>query len=202
MLHSQKQSPRGAPRKGCSENMQENYRRTPMPKCDFNKVEKQLFWNHTLAWVFSCKFAAYFQNIYFFWEHLWCAASVISLRDTFLCFTLFTLHYFYVALFSCCTLFMLHFFLCFNLFILHFLCCMLHFIAAFFSCWIFSMLHILHSFHFEFFLCCTLFMYPTIPSFTFSCCDVFVLHSSSAAYLVCCFFFLVHFVHVALLAKV
>ena len=22
----------------------------------------QLYWNHTLAWVFSCKFAAYFQN--------------------------------------------------------------------------------------------------------------------------------------------
>ena len=38
------------------------YRRTPMPKCDFNKVAKQLYWNQTSAWVFSCKFAAYFQN--------------------------------------------------------------------------------------------------------------------------------------------
>ena len=28
--------------------------------CDFNR--KQLYWNHTLAWVFPCKFAAYFQN--------------------------------------------------------------------------------------------------------------------------------------------
>ena len=28
----------------------------------------------TLAWIFSCKFAAYFQNI-FFQEHLWTAAS-------------------------------------------------------------------------------------------------------------------------------
>ena len=27
--------------------------------------KKQLYWNHTLAWVFSCKFAAYFQNTYF-----------------------------------------------------------------------------------------------------------------------------------------
>ena len=28
---------------GCSENMQQIYRRTPMPKCDFNKVAKQVF---------------------------------------------------------------------------------------------------------------------------------------------------------------
>ena len=27
--------------KGCSENMQQMYRRTPMPKCDFNKVGEQ-----------------------------------------------------------------------------------------------------------------------------------------------------------------
>ena len=26
-----------------SENMQQIYRRAPMPKCDFNKVEKQLY---------------------------------------------------------------------------------------------------------------------------------------------------------------
>ena len=26
---------------------------------------KQLYWNHTSAWVFSCKFAAYFQNTFF-----------------------------------------------------------------------------------------------------------------------------------------
>ena len=30
-----------------SENMQQIYSRTPMPKCDFNKVAKQLYWNHT-----------------------------------------------------------------------------------------------------------------------------------------------------------
>ena len=45
-----------------------------MTKCDFNKVTKQLCWNHTLSWVFSCKFAAYFQNP-FFKKHLWMAAS-------------------------------------------------------------------------------------------------------------------------------
>ena len=47
---------------------------TPMPKCDFNKVVLHLYWNHTSAWVFSCKFAAYFQNT-FSWEHFWMAAS-------------------------------------------------------------------------------------------------------------------------------
>ena len=51
-----------------------------MLKCDFNKVAKakQLYWNRTLAWVFSCKFAAYFQNT-FSQEQLWMAASGQSL---------------------------------------------------------------------------------------------------------------------------
>ena len=60
----QKQSSRGVSRKRCSENMQQLYRRTPMPKCDLNKVVLQLYWNHTSAWVFTYKFAAYFQNTY------------------------------------------------------------------------------------------------------------------------------------------
>ena len=34
----QKQSSRGVLGKKCSENMQQIYRRTPKPKCDFNKV--------------------------------------------------------------------------------------------------------------------------------------------------------------------
>ena len=33
-----------------------------MPKCYFNKVAKQLCWNRTSAWLFSCKFVACFQN--------------------------------------------------------------------------------------------------------------------------------------------
>ena len=33
-------------------------------KCDLNKAPLQLYWNHTSAWVFSCKFAAYFQNTF------------------------------------------------------------------------------------------------------------------------------------------
>ena len=40
---SQKQSPRGVLKKRCSENLQQIYMRTPMPKCDFNKVAKQLY---------------------------------------------------------------------------------------------------------------------------------------------------------------
>ena len=36
-----------------------------MPKCDFNKIAKKLYWDHTCAWVFSCKSAVYFQNTFF-----------------------------------------------------------------------------------------------------------------------------------------
>ena len=42
------------------------------------KFVKQLYWNCTSAWVFSCKFAAYFQNT-FYQDHLWVAASVFSI---------------------------------------------------------------------------------------------------------------------------
>ena len=52
----QKQSSRGVLKKMCSENMQQIYRRTPMPK--------QLYWNRISAWVFCCKFSAYFQNTF------------------------------------------------------------------------------------------------------------------------------------------
>ena len=53
MYYCQKQPSRGALKKRCSENMQQMYRRTPMPKCDFNKVAKQLYWNRTSTWVCS-----------------------------------------------------------------------------------------------------------------------------------------------------
>ena len=65
-----KQPPRGVLKNSCSENTQQIYRRTPMPKSDFNKVAK----HGTSAWLFSCKFAAYFQKT-FSQEHLWVAAS-------------------------------------------------------------------------------------------------------------------------------
>ena len=60
----QKQPSTGVLRKRCSEYMQQIYRRSPMPKCDFNKVTLQLYWNCTSAWVISCKLAAYFQNTF------------------------------------------------------------------------------------------------------------------------------------------
>ena len=47
-----------------------------MLKCEINKVAKQLYWNHTSAWEFSCIFASYFQNT-FSYEHVWSAASIL-----------------------------------------------------------------------------------------------------------------------------
>ena len=44
-LNKQKQSLRDVPRKRYSENMQQIYRETPMPKCDFNKVALQIYSN-------------------------------------------------------------------------------------------------------------------------------------------------------------
>ena len=58
-------------------NLQENTH----PKCNFNKIALQLYWNRTLTWVFSCKFAACFQNS-FSQEHLWMAASAMSSKKT------------------------------------------------------------------------------------------------------------------------
>ena len=40
-LQGSKQSSRGVLKKKCPENLQQIYRRTPMPKCDFNKVALQ-----------------------------------------------------------------------------------------------------------------------------------------------------------------
>ena len=68
-------------RKRYSETMQQIYKRMTMPKCGFNKVALQLYWNHTLAWMFSSKFAAYFQNT-FSQEHLWTTASIVRSSRT------------------------------------------------------------------------------------------------------------------------
>ena len=51
-------------KKKWSENRLQIYR-TLIPKCNFNKVAEQIYWNHTLAWGFSCKFAACFQSTCF-----------------------------------------------------------------------------------------------------------------------------------------
>ena len=60
LQNTQTQPSRGVLLGKRSKNMQQIHRRAPMPKCDFNKVAKQLYWNCTSAWAFSCKFAAYF----------------------------------------------------------------------------------------------------------------------------------------------
>ena len=64
----QKQPSRDVLIKKCREKMQQIYRRTPMPKCDFNKVAKQLHWNGTSAWVFPV-------NLLHTYFHLWRAKS-------------------------------------------------------------------------------------------------------------------------------
>ena len=43
--------------------------------CVFNIFATKVYWNDPLGWVFSCKFASYFQNI-FSQEHLWVAPSI------------------------------------------------------------------------------------------------------------------------------
>ena len=43
MFHRPEAATGGALIKRCSENMQKIYRRTPMPKYNFNKVAKQLY---------------------------------------------------------------------------------------------------------------------------------------------------------------
>ena len=45
-MYIQKQPPRCVLKKRCSENMQQTYRGTPMPKCDFNKVAATLLKLH------------------------------------------------------------------------------------------------------------------------------------------------------------
>ena len=43
MMESEKQPPGGTLIKRCSENMQQIYRKTPMPNSDFNKAALQLY---------------------------------------------------------------------------------------------------------------------------------------------------------------
>ena len=62
--NQQKQPFSGVLKKRYPGNMQQIYRRTPMPKCDFIKVAEKPYWNGTLTWMFSCKFVAYFQSIF------------------------------------------------------------------------------------------------------------------------------------------
>ena len=49
----QKQPSRGVFKKRCSENMQQIYRRTPMPKCDYNKVAFKFTGEHPCRGLIS-----------------------------------------------------------------------------------------------------------------------------------------------------
>ena len=62
MFHFQKQPSRCVVSKRCSENMQQIYRRTSMPKCDFNNVAKPEPAKETLAQAFSCEFCEISRN--------------------------------------------------------------------------------------------------------------------------------------------
>ena len=57
----QNQPPIGVLWKSCCENMQQIYRRTPMQKCDFNKVALHFGMG---VWVFSCKFLHIFRKTF------------------------------------------------------------------------------------------------------------------------------------------
>ena len=72
-IYSQKQPSRSVLRKRCSENTQQIYRWTPMPKCDFNKVAlqplndcfKSSFWSWKVAISsFSYKHKKHFFEIF------------------------------------------------------------------------------------------------------------------------------------------
>ena len=54
LIFLQNQQSRSVLRKSCSENMQQIYKRTRMPKCDVNKVAQQFYRNQTSAWVHGC----------------------------------------------------------------------------------------------------------------------------------------------------
>ena len=44
--------------------MYTNVSEAGIQRCSYEKAVKQLYWNHTSAWVFSSKFTAYFQNTF------------------------------------------------------------------------------------------------------------------------------------------
>ena len=60
----QKQPSRGVLKKRCSENMQQICREHPCRSVILIKLQSNFIENRTLTWVFSCKFAAYFQNTF------------------------------------------------------------------------------------------------------------------------------------------
>ena len=74
IINVQKQPPRGVPRKGCSENMQQIYKRTPKPKCDFNEVAEQTPLKHLWATASNGRSNTFTKTICF-------CRFVVSLND-------------------------------------------------------------------------------------------------------------------------
>ena len=59
----------------CSKFTEDTHAKNTHAEVRFQQSCKQLYWSHTSAWVFSSKFAAYFQNT-FSSEHILTAVSV------------------------------------------------------------------------------------------------------------------------------
>ena len=63
-------------RKGVPKICSKHTGRTPMPKCDFNEVAKQPYWNHTPARVFSLKLLHIFRTLFPRNTSAWLALTV------------------------------------------------------------------------------------------------------------------------------
>ena len=77
----QKQLSRGVFRKLYSENLQPIYKRTTMPKSDFNKVEKHLWWTASDFFFFSVQSRLPHTGMKYIWEYMGCIImnNVISI---------------------------------------------------------------------------------------------------------------------------
>ena len=80
----QKQPSRGVLRKRCSENMQEIYGRTPMPKCGFNKVAKQL-WNGCFSVPLCIPFSGNLMEAIVFITAVVFKYQLIAVSDIYVC---------------------------------------------------------------------------------------------------------------------
>ena len=120
--------------------------------------------------------------VHFFYMFHYCTLFMLQLFSC--CFMLFSLHdpLFCVALISCWTLSVLHFF------ILH------SFQVSLFPCCTFF---ILHSFQVSLFLCCELFVLHFFHFTKFFSGTFFMLYSFLVALFPCCIFFMLHCFHVA-----
>ena len=74
----------------CSENMQQIYRRTLMPKCGFNKVAMQLYWNRNSAWVFSVNLLHIFRTPFPRNTSGWLLLKIISSGNRKICCKIFS----------------------------------------------------------------------------------------------------------------